>query len=491
MAFVQPTLSVPTSRLQESQDFLHSTRSAVDYLPVQKPTKSFWIDSPDANPLATEGSTGFLPAAADICIVGSGITGVSVAYHLATRFTREEPLKVIILEARDFCSGATGRNGGHLTPNSFIDFSALEAKYGQLEAKRALDLESHTAMGILEFISSQDIVDEVDLVAGGHVTMFVTDDEFCRAQEDYHAARVAGVDLSNVEWLSKEEMYSIYGVHYPGARYGGHNLWPLKLVTHLYNFAKFKMPLSLHTSTPVSTISPNKVGSPHRWKVHTPRGSVSCSYVVHATNAYASHLLPHLRGPSGIVPTRGQVMAVRASVPLDQFRGRSSWDANDGFEYWFPRPVTTISEHPLVILGGGREVESRFEYGEIDDSKCSEIVSKVLSDFLPGLFRGKFELGREPVMEWTGIMGFTSLRDPFVGPVGDLDASSHDSNYKGQFIAAGYSGHGMPRAYACGEVIATMIIAETRGESWNAPKWLPHHYLTSQIRRVNQTMPSK
>ena len=77
-------------------------------LPVPNPTKSFWIDSaPDANPLAKEGSQGALTHDADVCIIGSGITGVSAAYHtsrlLADHPPTNTPLKVVIFEARDFC----------------------------------------------------------------------------------------------------------------------------------------------------------------------------------------------------------------------------------------------------------------------------------------------------------------------------------------------------------------------------------------------------
>ena len=79
-------------------------------LPVTNPTRSFWIDTPDANPLAKHGSQGSLTHDSDICIIGSGITGVSAAYHLARTFAKREgkgedkPLKVVILEARDFCA---------------------------------------------------------------------------------------------------------------------------------------------------------------------------------------------------------------------------------------------------------------------------------------------------------------------------------------------------------------------------------------------------
>ncbi|KAE9401989.1 FAD dependent oxidoreductase [Gymnopus androsaceus JB14] len=491
-----------TSAVAEATSFAGRTPTTLFHNPFQFsikvafqyriPRNHFWLDStPNANPLAKEGSTGPLSTEeADVCIIGSGITGVSVAYHLANAVDRakQEPLKVVILEARDFCSGATGRNGGHLTPIAFIDFGDLQARYGQQEALKALELEKHTANDVLEFISSQNIADAVDLVAGGHVTMFATDGEYSRAKDDYEAAKAAGVDLEGVEWLSVEEMRSTYGVTLPGARYKGHNLWPLKLVTYIYNYAKSqteKVSLSLHTSTPVTRVSRNEpIGttSSRRWKVDTPRGSISCSYVVHATNAYASHLIPHLRGPSGIIPTRGQVVAIRAAVSVEELGGKVSWDGNDGFEYWFPRPVLASSDleqqqqYPLIILGGGREVESRFELYETDDSKCNEAVGKVLKGFSSGLYSGKFEVGREPEMEWTGIMGFTKSKDPLVGPLGGYDVEG--SEYEGQFIAAGYSGHGMPRAYACAEVVASMISADLRGETWNPPKWFPQHLLT-------------
>ncbi len=68
-------------------------------LPIANPTKSFWINSPGANPLAKEGSTGPLTTAADVCIIGSGMSGVSAAYKLS----EEAGLKVAVFEARDFC----------------------------------------------------------------------------------------------------------------------------------------------------------------------------------------------------------------------------------------------------------------------------------------------------------------------------------------------------------------------------------------------------
>ncbi|KAJ7097221.1 FAD dependent oxidoreductase [Mycena belliarum] len=467
--------SIPLGRFSASQLAFESHRQPESSsLPTPNPTRSFWIDSPNANPLAAEGSEGRFTNDADICIIGSGITGTSVAYHLSLAVETgdiarpaDQPLRVRILEARDFC-----RNGGHLTPAVFVDFCGYKSKYGTAQAIRAFELENHTASEIVKVIRSEGWTAAVDLVEGGHTTAFFQDSELESVKADFEAAKLAGLNLRDVRWLTKEQMDANYGTPYPGVEMGGFNLWPLKFVTHLYRLAQgkagAKFDLNLHTRTPVTSITPS--ASPaRRWAVHTPRGVLSCSYVIHATNAYASHLLPHMSGAAGIVPTRGQVIALRASAPL----AKCSWDGNEGFEYWFPRPVSG-DEAPLVILGGGREVQPDFEFHEADDSSVSEAVGAVLRRFLPAAFPGKFEQGREPEEEWTGIMGFTRSKDPFVGPV--MDKSSV---LGGQYISAGYSGHGMPRAFSCAAVVASMVASDISGAAWQTPEWFPEAFLTA------------
>ncbi|KAI0640665.1 FAD dependent oxidoreductase [Trametes meyenii] len=457
-------------------------------LPVSNPTKSFWVNSPGANPLANEGSAGPLAADADIAIIGSGITGVSAAYHLS-RILKEagetdKPLKIVILEARDFCSGATGRNGGHLTANAFQEFAAYAERFGTDDAKRALALEARTVAEILQIVKDAGKEAALDLVAGGRTHLLFTEPEIAEAGRDFEAAKEAGVDLDAVEFLTKEQEY---GASYPGVRTPGYNIWPLKLVTHLYTAGRAigdnssTSSLTLHTHTPVTAItaiSPSDSTS-RKWNLTTPRGPLAASVVLHATNAYASHLLPHLAGPAGIVPTRGQIIATRAAVPLSTLT-RSAFTGNEGFEYWFPRPLSPEEpgENPLVILGGGRESEKpKFELYNADDGSVSPKVGEALRKFLPAVFPGRYEAGAEPELEWSGIMGYTKTGDPFVGPVID-PAHPTSGAYKGQYVSAGYTGHGMPRAFSCAEAVAQLIVADIQGKEWTPPEWLPRHHLT-------------
>ena len=202
-----------------------------------------------------------------------------------------------------------------------------------------------------------------------------------------------------------------YGTPFPAFRTTGYNFYPLKVVTELFRLASAESNVMLHTRTPVHSIKPS-ANAARSWDLATDRGGISCSYVVHATNAYASHLLPHLSGPSGIIPTRGQVMALRANTSLAKI-GNASWDSNFGNEYWVPRPASA-SEHPIIIVGGGREAATpTFELYVTDDSSLNERTTETLKGYLPQVFPGKFEQGREPEMSWVRFE--TVYEQPFIG----------------------------------------------------------------------------
>ena len=139
----------------------------------------------------------------------------------------------------------------------------------------------------------------------------------------------------------------------------------------------------------------------------TPRGSLSCKTIIHATNAYASYLLPQLQ--DRIIPTRGQMFAVRAKTSLDRLE-KHAWQANWGFEYWFPRPQETGEDEeykpPLVMLGGGRDTAGpNLDQFTVDDSVLNGLVRKTLKDFLPNLYNETdlFEEGKDAEMEWVRL----------------------------------------------------------------------------------------
>jgi hypothetical protein len=103
-------LPVPVNVYAQQQAVLEAEATNLasrQALPVPNPTVSFWQKGLDSAILPVEDNNGPLPTDVDICIIGSGISGVAAAYHFAKQFAREhsrtEPVKAVILEARDFC----------------------------------------------------------------------------------------------------------------------------------------------------------------------------------------------------------------------------------------------------------------------------------------------------------------------------------------------------------------------------------------------------
>lgn len=78
-------------------------------LPAKDYTRSFWLSEPTA--LQNHRSGPELPDSADVIVIGSGISGTLMAYNL---LEKQPNLRIVMVEAREVCGGATGRNGGQI-----------------------------------------------------------------------------------------------------------------------------------------------------------------------------------------------------------------------------------------------------------------------------------------------------------------------------------------------------------------------------------------
>ena len=75
-------------------------------LPRANPIQSYWQDPPDE--IADCRTTPNLLHEADVVIIGSGVSGSCIAYNV---LSSDPGLEVVMLEARQAASGASGRNG--------------------------------------------------------------------------------------------------------------------------------------------------------------------------------------------------------------------------------------------------------------------------------------------------------------------------------------------------------------------------------------------
>lgn len=78
--------------------------------PHPSPLPSFWTKHFSSD-LTRRNSTGPVPSEADIVVIGSGITGTHTAAKLVDELLAQphtSTVRIVVLEAREFCSGATG-----------------------------------------------------------------------------------------------------------------------------------------------------------------------------------------------------------------------------------------------------------------------------------------------------------------------------------------------------------------------------------------------
>lgn len=106
-------------------------------LPVPNPSPSYWLEDPPY-PEIVHAASPELPSRADIVIIGSGITAAAVARSVLHESARRAGSgagtapapRVVVLEARSLCSGATGRNGGHIKSSPHEVFAQLRKRFG-------------------------------------------------------------------------------------------------------------------------------------------------------------------------------------------------------------------------------------------------------------------------------------------------------------------------------------------------------------------------
>ena len=213
-------------------------------------------------------------------------------------------------------------------------------------------------------ITTHSWEDDVDIGENGHTRLFYTEEEEEADLIEYTAAMNAGVPWDGITRLTKEEMVEKYGTAYPGVSIPAGSLWPVKLATKLFQLSlsdaqAASVSLQLHTHTPVEsidhlpTIPSSRTAA--RWAVHTPRGTLKTRFIIHATNAWAAHLLPQFAMPqqtsdsssdadssdqllfgTWIAPYRGQIIATRANVPPSKLP-RRAFAADWMEDYWLPK----------------------------------------------------------------------------------------------------------------------------------------------------------
>lgn len=422
------------------------------FLPVDNPTKSFWHSRADQ--FAKHRTTPTLPAHADVVIIGSGYAGTTTAYYLMKGSST--PLNVTMLEARDVCSGATGRNGGHLKPDLYYNTLSFTDKYGEKGCADIANFEYAHIAAMKELIEAEQI--DCDFVLTRAVDVHLSPEANERCLRNYQAM------MKNPYITCKSDLQLLTGEQAKvtsksedtevAVSYTAGQMWPYKLITTILKRLIDKYGLNLQTNTPALSVSKLSDG---KWEIVTPRGSIVTSKVVLATNAYTASV--DSRFIDKIVPIKGICCHITASnkserTPhLSNTYGIRNDHLADG-DYLINRPDGS------VVVGGAKKhifpFKERF-YNNVDDSSLIDGTSDYFTDdYMQKRFYTWKNFESKPDYIWSGILGYTDDSLPYVGEI-----------EPGKYIIAGFHGHGMPRVLLCAKALALAL--ETGAEVEGIP----------------------
>ncbi|EAW06968.1 NAD(P)/FAD-dependent oxidoreductase [Aspergillus clavatus NRRL 1] len=510
MAFVQALLSNPTVPAEERQKALDRAFSDPG-LPTTKPTTSFWLRNP--HPTLAQAQSSNLPSEAEVVIIGSGVAGASIA---RTLLKSRKPGKeagsrpaVVILEARDVCSGATGRNGGHIleTAEEFVD---LEESIGLEAAKITMRFRMAHLKELLKTADEFGLTEESQARKVQFLSVYF-DEEGWKAAVPRLKRLKECLPEEAAEWRSydKDEVPKEFCLPRARGIIAGPAgaVWPYKLVTGILDRLQKKHPedLRIETNTPVTGIQDNssQEESSLRYSVETTRGTIRARHIVHCTNAHTGHLVPGLRGR--IYPVRGQMSAQN---PGSKFRGQGaehSWIFNyeKGFDYLTQLPSSKRTDAgEMMMFGGGfahGEGGGIGDFGIPTDSELSLYADIHLSGALSAIF-GRENWGSVPgesvEQMWTGSLGFSSDGFPWVGKLPKSLTQRGEGKEEGgsEWISAAFSGEGMVLAWLSGKALGTMLLAHDNNlaETESADlSWVPEQMLVTEDRVEKAVLPRK
>ncbi|KAH0421190.1 FAD dependent oxidoreductase [Colletotrichum camelliae] len=410
-----------------------------DPIPVGNSTEPFWRT--ELHELDSHRSTENLPAECDVLIIGAGFAGAALAHYIYE--DNPSPPSVVILEAREACSGATGR--GQLKPDVYFNIPKYIEKYGVDATVEVANFEASQVFAMKELVEKEKIDCEFTLTRTCDATL---DESLAAATDEAFVKLVeSGVaDLKDVHYTSRKQAEMVSGVK--GAlscfTFTAGHIWPYKMVMHLLKGVVQKG-ANLQTQTPVTRISESPLLD-GRWEVSTARGNIKAKKVLLATNGYTSHLAPEFK--NHIVPVRG--ICSRIVVPQGKTAPflPQTYSIRHGpsmYDYLIPRNDGSI------IVGGAKPSfwgDRSQWYNVFDDSKLIEPAKSYFDGLMQRTFRGWENSGAYTDKVWTGIMGFSSDFMPYVGEV---------PAKPGQFILGGFSGHGMPLILLSAKGVVQML----------------------------------
>jgi glycine/D-amino acid oxidase-like deaminating enzyme/nitrite reductase/ring-hydroxylating ferredoxin subunit len=352
---------------------------------------------------------------ADVCVVGAGIAGMSVAYFLARAGRR-----VVVIEDKAVGAGETGQTTAHLSSAMDETFIALEKLHGPDGARIAY--ESHqAAIDEIGRIAEREGIDCDYVRLDGYLFLDPgqSDDILERELEAARRAGFAGVELVEDPDL---------GAFRPGRSLRFPNqarFHPLKYLSGLAR-AVHRSGGHVFTGSRASEISGGSNAHVKTEDGHT----VSASAVVVATNSPVNDLF--------VVHTKQEpyrTYAIAAGVAEDAIADALYWDTADPYHYVRLQADVDSGSPSRLIVGG-------------EDHRTGDEPQGDPHARLEDWARGRFPIERVE-HRWSG-----QVLEPVDG-VAFIGRNPGDAD--NVYVVTGDSGQGMTHGTIAGMLISDLI----------------------------------
>src|SRR3989442_1603611 len=378
---------------------------------------------------------------ADVVIIGSGIVGSSVAYHLA----QAGCTNVLVLEREAHQGkGSTGKSMGGVRAQFSTPVNIQMSKYSIDFFSRFDDVVGHPA----------------DYRAHGYL--------FCATNENHLAylkanrERQKALGVTNVEWVTPEDIVKMVpqlrvddvlgGTFCPtdgfvdphsvmmgfmlNARARGVRLWLDTRVTGIEIEAGSAGILPADSRPNADRMSALPALEVRRIAgVQTTRGFVSTRVVVNAAGAWAAEVARMAGAELPVEPLRRQLVPTE---PFDQLPKRFPMviDMSTGFHF--------RREGKGILLAWNDPEETPGFKTEFDPTFIEKILTRAASR-VPVLSEAEVN----PRRAWAGLYEMTPDHHAIIGPA---------PNVEGLYFVNGFSGHGVMHSPASGRVAADLIL---------------------------------
>ena len=348
---------------------------------------------------------------ADIVIIGAGIMGLSVAYHLAKNHGRKN---IVVVDASYLCGGASGRNGGGVR--------------AQWSSEALIRLMQESLELCREFAREHRI--NTWFRQGGYLFLARNPEQRQKLEASVELQNQCGLSTALLEPSEIGDIVPELSIE--GVLRGSFNPddavvfpWPF-----VWGYAEGARALGVEVST-FTRVTGFETRGRAITAVITDRGKIATSAVVNAAGAHS----PEVARLIGVeLPNRPHRHEICSTEPLKPWLKPLVADLDNGLYF-------SQSTRGEIVGGIGNE--------KVPEGPNQQSSYRFLGLYARALVRTCPVLGSVKILrQWAGLYDRTPDNNPIVGPVDEID---------GFFQVSGFVGHGFMMAPVVGKLLAREV----------------------------------